>query len=42
MEKSIQREHVMFVLHNLSLVTELDEAGANNIAAWLVKWLEEC
>lgn len=42
MEKSTQREYVMFVLHNFSLVAELDEAGANNIAAWLVKWLEEC
>ena len=42
MEKSIQREYVMFTLHNISLAAELDEAGANNIAAWLVKWLEEC
>lgn len=42
MEKSNQREYVMFVLHNLSFVAEFDEAGANNIAAWLVKWLEEC
>lgn len=42
MEKSIQREYVMFVLHNLSLVAEIDETGANNISAWLVKWLEEC
>ena len=42
MEKSNQREYVMFTLHNISLVAELDEAGANNIAAWQVKWLEEC
>lgn len=41
MEKSSQREYVMFALHNISLVVELNEAGANNIAAWLVKWLEE-
>ena len=42
MEKSTQREYVMFVLNNLSLVAEIDEAGANNISGWLVKWLEEC
>lgn len=42
MEKSTQWEHVMFALHNISLVAELNEATANKIAAWLVKWLEEC
>lgn len=34
-------ESIMFVLRNIGLVAEIDEAGANNIAAWLVKWLEE-
>lgn len=42
MEKSIQWKHVMFTLHNISLVAENNEAVANKIAAWLVKWLEEC
>ena len=41
MEKATQREHIMFLLHNFSLVTELNEVGANKLAAWLVKWLEE-
>ena len=41
MKETTQREYVMFALHNFSLIAEVNEAGANNLAAWLVKWLEE-
>lgn len=41
MKEATQREYIMFVLHNLDLVVEVNEAGANNLAAWLVKWIEE-
>ena len=41
MKEATQREYVMFLLHNLDLVVEVTEVGANKLAAWLVKWIEE-
>lgn len=41
MKESIQRENIMFVLHNFSMIAEINEAVANSTAAYLVKWLEK-